>query len=125
MRSSGYGSEISARITDGAASFFIEPNKYYRIRSTGTTSAITYTKLVFEEIAQQYAVNINDEIINGTVTTDKDQAISGETVTITAKPLNEYFAVDPISVTAAQPEYRLILTITKTIHIHLQCLNRR
>ena len=98
---SGYGSEISARITDGAASFFIEPNKYYRIRSTGTTSAITYTKLVFEEIAQQYAVNINDEIVNGTVTTDKNQAVSGETVTITAKPLNEYFAVDTISVTGA------------------------
>ena len=98
---SGYGSEISARIIDGAASFFIEPNKYYRIRSTGTTSAITYTKLVFEEIAQQYAVNINDEIVNGTVTTDKNQAVSGETVTITAKPLNEYFAVDTISVTGA------------------------
>lgn len=99
--SSGYGSETQLKIADGSASFFAEPNKYYRIRSTGTTSPITYTKLVFEEIPQQYTVNISDSIENGKITVDKEHAVSGDMVIITAEPLNEYFAVDTISVTGA------------------------
>ena len=71
----------------------------YRIRSTGTTSPITYTKIAFEEIAQQYAVKVSDNILNGTVTVDKEQATEDDIVTITATPLNKNFEVDTISVT--------------------------
>ena len=96
---SGYGSDNTAKVADGMTSFYVEANKYYRIRSTGTTSPITYTKIAFEEIAQQYAVKVSDNILNGTVTVDKEQATEDDIVTITATPLNKNFEVDTISVT--------------------------
>lgn len=96
---SGYGSDNTAKVADGMTSFYVEANKYYRIRSTGTTSSITYTKIAFEEIAQQYAVKVSDNILNGTVTVDKEQATEDDIVTITATPLNKNFEVDTISVT--------------------------
>ena len=98
---SGYSSENTAKIDNGSASFFVEANKYYRIRSTGTTTPITYTKLVFDEVAQKYAVNINSSIINGSVVADKEQASEDEEVTLNAVPLNENFKLDFLTVKGA------------------------
>lgn len=45
-----------------------------------------------------YNVNIAENVENGTVTADKEKAISGETVALTVTP-NENFAIESVSVT--------------------------
>ena len=44
-------------------------------------------------------MKVSDNIVNGTVTVDKEQATEDDIVTITATPLNKNFEMDTISVT--------------------------
>lgn len=57
----------------------------------GTASATTDNPIVGEnEDLPAYAITVADDIANGTVTADKDEATEGETVTLTVTPATGY-----------------------------------
>ena len=94
---------------------FAEADRYVKLVFTkGSNIGVGPISIAKYAVVEKYAVNIDENIENGTVTADKDEAAEGATITLTVTPDAGYI-LDALTVSGASGEVEVSEDYTFTM----------